>query len=77
MSETSRKLVKEHQKRLNLKASEDAAEALAGIIDDLCRDIFQGAEKIREYSGKSEIDREGVEVAAFVDSRLKQFALKK
>jgi histone H3/H4 len=71
MSESSKRMVQDLQKKMNLKISGDALVVLSDTLDELCTDILSGAEKIREYAKKPEIDKEAVQVAAYVDARLK------
>ncbi len=65
-------LVRKHAEEKGIKISEDAVRLMASTLDSLCQDILEGAEKIREYSGKEEVDEEAVKIAAYLDVRLKK-----
>jgi histone H3/H4 len=70
--------VEEKTRKFEMKIGKPAKKKLSKIIDELCEHILHGAEKIRKFAKKKEIDCEAVEVAAHVNIRSKELrALRK
>jgi translation elongation factor EF-G len=75
MGKNSKALVAEKGKKMKKKLTKAAAERLADVMDEVCEHILHGAEKIANFTGKKEMDKETIDVAAHVNIRSKELRI--
>ncbi len=73
----SKELVLEKIKKHSIKTDDDAVNMLASIMDELCDNILNGAEKIAEYSNKESIDADAIKIAAYISNKTENLDLVK